>query len=299
MCYQDVSQATKVASISALRRSAAKPSVKTEFQWEPRKRTLIELRSWRLSLSSWRNIEELTACHLKRGSLAGVATAGAAALLLTGCGAAPEAGSSATADGQRLHRLHRLRLRWIRRPVIQPVLLRGPEEGGEGPGHQGQPGRVQDQQRLRAQPARHGHGRLRPDRHGRLPARRRHQGPGHGKPGQPLRHHRLRLRDADQQRQADHLRHGAGGLPGRLPRGRHHQDRNGRHLRRHQDPHRHHLHGRLRRRREVLQRTEGQERQGPRLGQGKPRTAASPATSKSRTRASSSPRTSWTRARTS
>jgi basic membrane protein A and related proteins len=33
---------------------------------------------------------------LKRGSLAGVATAGTAALLLTGCGAAPEAGSSAT-----------------------------------------------------------------------------------------------------------------------------------------------------------------------------------------------------------
>jgi basic membrane protein A len=33
---------------------------------------------------------------LKRGSMAGVATAGAAALLLTGCGAAPDAGSSAT-----------------------------------------------------------------------------------------------------------------------------------------------------------------------------------------------------------
>ncbi|MET3921346.1 BMP family ABC transporter substrate-binding protein [Arthrobacter sp. UYEF20] len=33
---------------------------------------------------------------LKRGSTAGVATAGAAALLLTGCGAAPDAGSSAT-----------------------------------------------------------------------------------------------------------------------------------------------------------------------------------------------------------
>ncbi|MCU1553266.1 MAG: nucleoside-binding protein [Arthrobacter sp.] len=32
----------------------------------------------------------------KRGSMAGVATAGAAALLLTGCGAAPQAGSSAT-----------------------------------------------------------------------------------------------------------------------------------------------------------------------------------------------------------
>ena len=119
-----------------------------------------------------------------------------------------------------------------------------------------------------------------------------------GQPGQPLRHHRLRLRHADRQRQADHLRHGPGCVHGRLPRRRLHEDRHGRHLRRHQDPHRHHLHGRLRGRREVLQRAEGQGRQAPRLGQGKPRTAASPATSKSRTRASSSPRTSWTRART-
>ncbi len=45
LCYADVSQATKVACISAPRRSAANPSVKTEFQRQSRKQTLIELPS--------------------------------------------------------------------------------------------------------------------------------------------------------------------------------------------------------------------------------------------------------------
>lgn len=53
-----------------------------------------------------------------------------------------------------------------------------------------------------------------------------------------------------------------------LPGSGFNEDRHGGNLRRHQDPDGHHLHGRLRGRREVLQREEGQERQAPRLGQG-------------------------------
>jgi hypothetical protein len=89
----DVLQATNVGPISALRRSAAKLSVKTEFQCR-NGHSLNSGRSATLSLEEI--LKNTLRAKFKRGSLFGVASVGATALLLTGCGAAPETGGTAT-----------------------------------------------------------------------------------------------------------------------------------------------------------------------------------------------------------
>ena len=110
-----------------------------------------------------------------------------------------------------------------------------------------------------------------------LRARVRDQGVGRGQPRHQVHPHRRRRRrwrrrqtfdgKADAaEHQAAALRHRPGGVPGRLRRGRLHQDRRRRHLRRPAVPDRDDLHGRLQAGRRVLRQGEGQGRQGRRLG---------------------------------
>ncbi len=106
----------------------------------------------------------------KRGSMAGVATAGAAALLLTGCGAAPEA-STATNTASNYKGCIVSDSGGFDDQSFNQSSYEGLKKAKTDLGIEIEPGRVQDQQRLRAQPARHGRRRLQPDHHGRLPAR--------------------------------------------------------------------------------------------------------------------------------
>ena len=164
---------------------------------------------------------------LKRGSMAGVATVGAAALLLTGCGAGPGRGSTATAtasdytgcivsdsggfDDQSFNQSSYEGLKKAEKDLgIKVNQVESKTNNDFEPN-------------LRAMVTAGCDltvtvGFLLGDAT---------KAAGHGEPGQALRDHRLRLRDAHHQRQADHLRHGAGRVPGRLPRRRHHQDRHG------------------------------------------------------------------------
>ena len=104
--------------------------------------------------------------------------------------------------------------------------------------------------------------------------------------GQPRPRVRDRRRDGrGRQRQAGRLRHGAGVVPRRLPRGGRVEDRRRRDVRRRQPAARDPVHGRVRRRRRQVQRGARHRRCARSGGTRRSRTARSPATSRTSTRA--------------
>ncbi len=166
----------------------------------------------------------------------------------------------------------RLRRRRLRRQVVQPAGLRGrrrrPPRSSTPTSRASSPTARTTTPRT-SEPGLRG---LRHHRRRRLRPLRGHRGVRHREPRAALRadrrrgRQRLRRQEGRRERQAAPLRHRAGGVHGRLRGRRLHQDRHRRHVRRPAVPDRDHLHGRLPPGRRVLQRPEGQEGQGRRLG---------------------------------
>ena len=172
-----------------------------------------------------------------------------------------------------------------RRPVVQRDGLEGRHRRREEPGRPGQVPRVADAERLRAEHQRVPPAELQHHHHGRLPAGRRHGGRGQGQPRPAVRDRRLRVRPDDPERARPDVRDGPVVVPGRSPRGRHDQDREGRYVRRPEDPDGDDLHAGLRGRNRLLQPEERDERPAARVEPGQAERACSPATSRTRTTA--------------
>ena len=230
------------------------------------------------------------------------ALGGAVALALAACGSAPEDDAHARRQRQRdrrdrrLQGLHGLGRRWLRRQVVQPGRLRGPEAGRRS--------RARHRRRDTSSPRADtdytpnidslvaencnliiGVGFLLED-----PI----QTAAEANPDIEFALVDSAFSDADfkpghaRQRQADPVRHGAGGLPRGLRRRGAVDDRQGRDVRWHPDPVRHDLHGRLRGRRRQVQRGQRQVRRSSSAGTRPRRPASSPATSTARTTARTS-----------
>ena len=187
----------------------------------------------------------------------------------------------------RLQGLHRVRLGRIRRPVVQPVLLRGAQDAEE----------LTASRSTRSSPSPttstsdNIHAMVDEGCDSHLRSASCSVTPPRPPRGQPDGHFAIidfGYEKPTAEPQGPYLRHRPGFLPRGLPGRRGVGDRHRRHLRWPQHPDRDDLHGRLPPGRRGLQRGEGHGRQGPWLGQGK-RTAPSPRTSKRRTRASRSP----------